>query len=382
MVNVSCSTKFHAFALAEQLEKNQMLKTLYSVYHERKNPLLSRLNKRHDPEVIPLSNIHTFPQLSPLFKFRKDHFANNNLFDRLVSKNLSRDNDYKAFIGWSGMSYQSLMEVKKNAKLAILERGSCHISFQFELLTEEYNSLGLTFRGDSRVEQKEIVEYELADFITVPSKFAKRSFLERGFPPNKIFVNNFGVSSFFFPKAPKNKKFTILYVGALTVQKGLIHLFKALHLLKWSLSDYEVWFIGQSSSELNQFITSYKRSNWIFFGHTAHHELADKISRCSVMVHPSIQEGLSMVIPQVMSCGVPVIATTNTGGEDIIENGVNGFIVPIRSPELIANRLQQLYEDQDALKKMQREALNHVAKYSSWDQYGSRYAEFIKSRIS
>lgn len=377
MVNVSCSTKFHAFALAEQLAKNSMLGQLFTVYHARKNPLIGLLNNRRDPELIPLEKIHTFPALAPLFRLRKDAYKNNRLFDSLVSQRNRKQPDYSAFIGWSGMSYESLMVAKKNGKLCVLERGSCHISHQLQLLREEYDSLGLKFIGDDRVEQQELTEYQIADFITVPSQFAKKSFLDRGFSESKIFVNNFGASSFFSPAAPKNKKFTILYLGALTVQKGLVHLFRALQLLNWHTSDYEVWFIGRVSAEVAEIAKEYRKPNWLFLGHVNHFELAEKISRCSVMVHPSIQEGLSMVIPQVLSCGVPVIATTNTGGEDLIDDGVNGFIVPIRSPEFIVDRLQLLFQNPAALNSMAAAALSR-SKVGSWTEYGNRYSDFLK----
>ena len=49
-----------------------------------------------------------------------------------------------------------------------------------------------------------------------------------------------------------------------------------------------------------------------------------------------------MVMGEAMACGLPVVATTNTGASDLFCDGVEGFIVPIRSPNVIANKLQQL----------------------------------------
>jgi glycosyltransferase involved in cell wall biosynthesis len=381
MVNVSCSTKFHAFALAEQLDRLELLNKFYTIYHQRKNHWVSQFNKRKDPEHIRLDRIHTFPVLAPLTRLRKDPFANNTVYDKLVRRELRKDKRFKAFIGWSGMSVHSLAEVKVQGKVGILERGSCHISYQYELLVREYEMLGKVFPADHRVEEKEKQEYELADYITVPSMFAKRSFISHGFKEEKIFVNNFGVSSFFQPVAPRNEKFTILYVGSLTIQKGLIHLFRALKLVNIPVARFEVWFIGTIAPEIQELIPSHQQENWRFFGHVNHHDLPEKISRCSVMVHPSIQEGLSMVIPQVMSCGVPVIATTNTGGEDVIEDNVNGFIVPIRSPEAIADRILKLYEQKDLLREMQERALSYVNQFSTWEQYGQRYGHFINEVV-
>jgi glycosyltransferase involved in cell wall biosynthesis len=94
-------------------------------------------------------------------------------------------------------------------------------------------------------------------------------------------------------------------------------------------------------------------------------------------VHPSLEEGLSMVIPQLLSSGVPVVATTNTGAMDIIENNETGFIIPIRSPKDIAEKIHFLYNNQDFLYKMKEKAAISVMKGFSWDHYGNRYVDFL-----
>ena len=66
------------------------------------------------------------------------------------------------------------------------------------------------------------------------------------------------------------------------------------------------------------------------------------MSSSHVLVLPSVEEGLALVQAQAMACGCPLISSTNTGGEDLFSDGVEGFLVPIRSPEAIAERLQQL----------------------------------------
>lgn len=382
MINISCGTKFHAFALAEQFEKRRCLNTLYTVYHQKKDRILGRFNSRIDRELIDPHHIKTYPFLAPLFRLRKDPFVNNSYFDKLVSIDLKKKTNYKVFIGWSGMSLKSIQSAKSNHKIAVLERGSSHISHQYALLKEEYDLYGKTFKEDRRVEECELSEYELADYITVPSQFAAQSFLNRGYDASKIFVNNLGVSSLFKKSNQKYPKFVISYVGILSIQKGLIHLFKAIHMLRWPENQYEVWFMGGISEEIGEILPRYARSNWKFFGHVNHNDLSDRLSKCSVLVQPSIQEGLSMVLAQAMSCGVLPIATTNTGGEDIITDGQTGFIVPIRSPQKISEKLNILFEDRSLLYSMQENTSSFAGKFGTWDNYGDRYMEFVSSIIT
>jgi glycosyltransferase involved in cell wall biosynthesis len=381
MVNVSCPTKFHSFQLSEQLERRDILHKFFTVYHQKKNPILSRFNNRRDNEIISINKIISFPLLALLYQYDSDSFRNNNLFDSFVKKHLASHPDYRVFIGWSGMSLKSMKQAKQDGKILILERGSSHIRNQFSLLTEEYKRWGLVFKDDERVAKQEEEEYLLADYITIPSNFVKQTFLDRNHEPRKLFKNNFGASALFTITKPKAKKFTILYLGTLNIRKGLVYLFQALTKLKINVNLFDVHFIGQIGGEVKSIIPQYLQSNWKFFGHVGHHELSDYISLCSVAVHPSIEEGLSMVIPQLMSCGVPVIATTNTGGADIITDGVDGYIVPIRAPEAIADKLSKLFEDHDLLISLQTKARERAVQFGSWDSYGDRYADFILSKL-
>ena len=70
-----------------------------------------------------------------------------------------------------------------------------------------------------------------------------------------------------------------------------------------------------------------------FLGVVGQERLAELMSTSHVMVLPSIEEGLALVQGQAMACGCPVIASTNTGAEDLFTDGVEGFVVPIRDPE-------------------------------------------------
>jgi glycosyltransferase involved in cell wall biosynthesis len=95
-----------------------------------------------------------------------------------------------------------------------------------------------------------------------------------------------------------------------------------------------------------------------------------------VFVFPSLFEGFGLTIGEALSQGMPVITTPNTGAPDIIQEGVEGFILPIRSVEAIAEKLQLLHNDRELLKYMSDAALAG-AKRTSWDQYGDAIAEAV-----
>ncbi|MFQ5446054.1 MAG: glycosyltransferase family 4 protein [Saprospiraceae bacterium] len=384
MTIVSCSGRFHAFALAEQLEKRGLLTGFYTSYAWQKNKLMRRLTSRIDKEKIPAEKIHTIIPVAAMMRLGTRPFVYNEIYDKWVAHNLNHRKDYKVFIGWSGMSLNTIRKAKNEGNITVLERGSSHIRYQDKILCEEYKNFGIDFHIDPRTVNKELKEYEEADYIFIPSTFVRNSFLEMGVPASKLIQNPYGVSSHFkkaagdFPKG----KFRVLYLGSLTIRKGLIYLFKALKKLDSAGVPFEAWFIGKVDEEMKSIVGKYARPNWKFFGHINFYDLPRHISACDVAVHPSLEEGLSMVITQLLGCGVPVIATTNTGGEDVIEDGKNGYIVPIRDPQAIAGKIQLLYEDPERLRLMKFHAANSEKTELSWDNYGLRYAKFLHQAIS
>ena len=107
-------------------------------------------------------------------------------------------------------------------------------------------------------------------------------------------------------------------------------------------------------------------------GRVASDELVRLYRRASVVVVPSRWEGFGLPAVEAMACGCPTIATVNSGGPDCIEDGVNGFLTPIRDPEAIAEKLVFLAENRDVQRRMGKAALAHARGAGSWDGYGER----------
>ena len=100
------------------------------------------------------------------------------------------------------------------------------------------------------------------------------------------------------------------------------------------------------------------------------------------MVLPSIEEGLALVQGQALACGCPVLCSTNTGGEDLFTDGVEGFIVPVRDVPALTEKMQQLADDPALQAKMSEAALQRVRTLGGWDDYGNRWEALLESLIS
>jgi glycosyltransferase involved in cell wall biosynthesis len=111
-----------------------------------------------------------------------------------------------------------------------------------------------------------------------------------------------------------------------------------------------------------------------------HAEILAEMHRHDVFVFPSLFDGFGLVLLEAMSQGLPVITTAHSAGPDIITDGKEGFIVPIRSPEAIAEKLQLLHDDRDRLHQMGTCALRRAREFS-WTNYEKQLVAMLRASL-
>lgn len=381
-VIVSCGGKFHAFNLAEQLDKNGYLGRLITSYYSQKRGLFPQFRKDNEKidsnkvvaNILPLiidkgiSKIGCFQELFNI------NYHLLNIFDDWAKTQLIPSD---LFVGWSGYSLKSLRKAKQMGAITVLERGSSHIQFQKEILEEEYKKFGCKKSPvNELVVQKELLEYDEADYVSIPSTFVKETFVNKGFDLKKLIQVPYGVEPINFKRIPKmDKTFRIIFIGGLTLQKGVQYLVKAFSEL--NLREAELLLIGSISREIKPILGQYEGS-YRLTGTVSHLELYKYLCTGSVFVLPSVQDGFGMVILQAMACGLPVICTTNTGGADIIREGSEGFIVPTRDIGALKEKILYFYEHENERKIMSEMALKRAQEFT-WDAYGDRMIKMYKN---
>ena len=373
-VALSTPGKFHTFDLARELYTHGVLAAVFTGYPRF---------KLHN-EGLPQELIDTFPWIQvPYMAFPWKHLLPKSIiqqwelltavpFGSWVARKLPACDIY---VGLSGSSLAAGKRAHQLGAAYICDRGSAHIRVQDTLLREEHDKWGVPYSGiDPRTIAREESEYAEADLITVPSIFAYRSFAEQGIAAKKLRLLPYGVNvSRFQPVAkPVEDRFDILYVGAMSLQKGIQYLVQAYQNL--SHPNKSLTFVGAPSQELMALLQA--RNLWSadikVLGHMPQTELKNIMSRSHVLVLPSVQDGFGMVMAQAMACGCPVIASTNTGGEDLFTDGDEGFIVPIRDVVALTDRLQQLADNPELRSHMGNRALARVQSFGGWNQYGEK----------
>lgn len=284
-----------------------------------------------------------------------------------------------------GTGLKLILRAKNEGSLVIVEAFNQHPCITNELLGEEAQHLGLKpSHGIARLQERLIEEAAASDFLLAPSRIVRDSFVQRGYEQTKTAVLPYGVDLDRFRPlsngAKLDRTFRVICVAQISLRKGQLYLLEAWK--KLNLPNAELLLIGSVSYEMNAILRRYAG----MFRHipfVSNHELRRSYGPSSVFVLPSLEDGFGYVIGEAMACGLPVITTANTGAADIIRDGTDGFVVPIRSPEAIAERLELLYRNERLRQEMSCAALTRARSELSWEKYAQKlcalYASLLKS---
>ena len=370
-ITISVLGRFHLFYLAKQLQDHNFLARLITSY-----PKFETVKYGIKPENITslwLHEIHNrgWRKISRLTEsLFNPQYMIFELFDRHASRHLLADSDI--FVGLSSGCLYSLRRARRMGAKTVLERGSSHMLYQRKILTEEYRRFGLRKEVvHPKVVERELTEYEETDYISIPSTYVKETFVRQGIPADKLIQTPYGVDlSNFHPVPRQDKIFRIIHCGALNIRKGIPYLLQAFSEL--GLKDAELWLIGSITAEIKPFLRQFSSPAIVHKGPFPEKELYKYYSQGSVFCLASIEEGLAMVQAQAMACGLPVICTTNTGGADLVREGRDGFILPIRDVDAIKEKILYFYEHPEAARVMGESARQGVQAGFSWADYGRK----------
>lgn len=368
-VVISVGGRFHAFYLAQQLLKRGFLKQLITSY-PKFEVIKYGIPKDKIGSVVIKEVIGRLWDKMPSYlkNSYNPQYLIHEIYDKWASYLYTNSDICVAF---SSFGLHTIRKAKEEGAITILERGSAHMLYQTKILLEEYEKLGLKPQmSHPEIIKKELKEYDEVDYIAIPSLFVKRSFLEYGIPESKLIHVPYGANIEEFRQIPKeDNMFRVIYAGPMTLQKGIHYLLQAFYELK--LPNSELMLVGRISNEIKPFFKKYEgRYKWI--EHKPQRELYKYYSQGSVFVLNSIQDGFGMVMLQAMACGLPVICTTNTGGDDLIENGKEGFVIPIRDIDTLKEILLFLYKTPKQCNEMGQYAKRKVQRSYTWDDYGEK----------
>ena len=212
-------------------------------------------------------------------------------------------------------------------------------------------------------------EPHLANGWVVASHFTAQTLIENGIARDKIYVVPYGVDPGRFPPRtscpPTNQPLTIIFAGSMIQRKGLSYALEAIRLLK--TKHIRVILAGRGFCDTH-LLNQYKDLPLEIKIGLPQKEFVQQIHQSDIMLFPSLVEGFAHVLLETMACGLPILATPHTCAPDLIEDGRQGFIVPIRNAQAIAEKLQWCLENRSTVTEMGLAAAAQ-AQLFSWERF-------------
>lgn len=205
-----------------------------------------------------------------------------------------------------------------------------------------------------------------ADYVLVPSEFVRDTLLEQGVDPARIALLPYGVDAERFRPdwAPDPQgRFRILYVGNLGQRKGIKYLLEAVRRL--ARPDITLTLVGHvvgSGTGLAPY-----RHLFTHVPHVPYLQVHEMFRNADLFIYPSLHEGSAFANLEAMAAGLPVLTTHNAGS--VVRDGVDGYVVPIRSVDAIIEGIERLRRDPDRRVAMGRAARARAEQFT-WERYG------------
>jgi len=371
---------FHYFDLAKALNKKNQLVRIITGYPKFK---LTKFKLPNDL-IISFGFFQIMIQCFNKVRINLNNFFLSTIqifgFKKVDNLALNYLNDSDVLLALSGCGLKSGNFFKENNKIYICERSSSHILFINEILKEEYAKYGIKFNIDQRIIKRELKEYEQSDFVLVPSKFAQNTFKKYNifktkvltFPSNNKIFKSKNKKKIFF----SSNKFKIIYVGSLSLRKGLPYLLDAFNRLNFK--GKELHLVGLKTNDYRLFKHKIDFSKTILHGHLSQSKVNNLLNKSDVFVMPSLEEGAAIAVAQAMNTGLPVIVTKNTGWEEVVRKKSTGYVIDIRNSKILYQKLNHLIKNKSILEKFSRNSLKY-SKNKTWDNYVSQLNQLVNT---
>ena len=372
-------------ALLEELQKNQQLEKFYTTIGTGSgiSSILKALTQKRKYS-IPDDKISRqwIPELVRLLvkgdqrkkRIRTDHSYL--ALDKKVCSRLTNQN-IQVLHAYEDGAYNSFMRAKELGIQCSYELPIAYWSTTRRLLAEEAEryphwepTLETTREPEEKLFRKQ-EELRMADRITCPSQFVLDSIPKEIKQHTPCLVSQFGNPSSQLSDgeivAKTSNSLKLLFVGSMSQRKGLADLFEAMKLLKKEPVTLSI--LGQPSLPIEFYRKQF--SDFQYFPPCSNPKVREIMLKHDILVLPSIVEGRALVQQEALSCGLSILVTRNAGGEDLVEEGLTGHLVPIRSPEKLAQYIVKNLEEINSLKEKKVECLKKAQQYS-WEKYASK----------
>lgn len=341
-------------------------------------------------EGVPAAKIRCFPLFAlqrirqrtkvatPGDRLRSWVTANRQFCELVLRRGLGDADTVYAF---NGAALEWFQYAKSHGLRTILEQTSAPVELEQRMLAEErqqwpgWESEGAAPNDWQPMADRERGEWELADRIICGSDYVYHAIAEQGGPVERCRVVPYAAADRFFADAPRTAPrhpLRVLFVGTVCLGKGVPYLMQAAEQLR----SEEVHCRVVGPVNVSDDAVGQLRACLELTGPVPRSEMARQYQWADVLVLPSISEGSANVCYEALAAGLPVITTPHAGS--VLRDGQEGFLVPIRCAESIADRIMRLAGDVSLYQQMSEQARTRAAEFT-WERYADRLVNVLRS---
>ncbi|MDP2665180.1 MAG: glycosyltransferase [bacterium] len=211
---------------------------------------------------------------------------------------------------------------------------------------------------------------QAADLTLVPSRYSEGALRANHPVTGRVAVIPHGVN---LPDEikPIPDMFTVGYLGANGPDKGVVYLVRAWAGLMYKDAELVLRTDGE--------FPLLARTKFRFMERVEN--TSDFYNSISVYVQPSVTEGFGLPVLEAMAHGRPVIVTEGAGVHELVQDGITGYVIPIRRPDMIAERLDYLKRNPDKIRQM-GECAEIIAGDYTWGKVRGQISEAIRGVVN
>lgn len=312
--------------------------------------------------------------------------------DRIVARRLEKMVGQIDIIhAWPLGALETLKTARRLGIPTMLERCNAHTRFAYTVVNQECERLGVPLPHDhehawnAELLLREEAEYREAYRLLCPSDFVVKTFIDEGFPAEKLARHIYGVDEkVFYPgsqvRDPK-RGLTMISVGVCAVRKGL----------HFAL---EAWLKSPASQEgtfliAGEFLPEYRQKLSALLAHPSvkvlghRRDVYELVRHSDILVLPSIEEGFGLVCTEAMASGcVPLVSDACT---DLCRHQENSLVHHVGDVAALTEHITRLHEDRALLERLRAVGLKMVPEIT-WAAAGVKllqtYREVIAAKKS
>jgi glycosyltransferase involved in cell wall biosynthesis len=300
----------------------------------------------------------------------------------LGSRKYLKDADVLLVRSGAGQS-GAIRRARRNGMAIVTDHSIAHPAFMHAALRAEFARFGLPAGYDPRADLWKLVLRDCgdADLLLVNSDFVKKTFVEQGFPVEKVRVAYLGVREEFFDLKREYRiegPVRVLFTGNFDIRKGVRLLLEAVRRCRAGGIDVRLELMGN----LGNGGSCLKPGDEEFFTHTPFaplEQVAAAFQSADLFVFPTFAEGSSRSGMEAAAAGMPIITTENCGLP--LEHGKSVIYVPVNDSEALAEEIGRLAADERLRCSLGRNAMRTVTENYTWGRYGEQVAGYLEESI-